>query len=500
VNATYLNKVAKVFLWIAGGMLLSLAGVTTWIFLNQEQIKGRMVEEINKHLEAEIRVKEIDLAFWQTFPQVSLHFKFISIPEHGPAAEEGLLLDAESVFIQFNLWQILRGDYQIERIEVNKAEANIRYLPGKGGNFELFKSSEDSTEASPLNLNRIILSNTRISYSDPERTGLVFFKRGNVKLKSHGDSLQLSLRANGDLLSWSEGKTAFPDSIPFEIKGNLSTASGLTRLKNIEFNSGNLALTIEGAFSEGDKRLDIAGKRLDLKELTALLPMAYRSFEEEIESKGRLNLEAAFRNGVWNATFSLQQGWLKHKRNNLELNELNLSGRYVYAKGKNELELSSLSAKSKSGELQATANLHFNPELWMSIQLKANGRIEEWLSFWPDTSWGSANGVFSADLRYEGYPNRPEAMKEARGQGLIEAQNLSLAISKFPMPVSNSNGKREFQGGEIQHFQSQVHFGENQLEPSGGASEFLGSDDRRSGFFADSGQGIGRPAGAGGVD
>jgi len=451
VSTTTLNKAFRILLWSAGVVLLLLAGISGWIYLNQDKLKARMIEEINQHLEAEIHVQQVDLAFWQTFPLVSLQFKSLVVPGHGPAADGESLLEAESVFIQFNLWQMIKGDYQLQRIEIQNARAEVIFIPGRGGNYDLFKSSPDTLEekSKAVNLDRIILFQTYITYKDPERIGSAYFQQGKVSMKINGDSLQLSLRANGDLLSWKEGETALPDSLPFELSGKLSHIHQTTRLTNVRLSSRKLALRISGAFSPESQTLQIQGERLDLKELIALLPVQYRSFEKEVDSKGQLNLQANYSNGAWDASFSLTDAWLKHKQNNLELKDVQLSGKYLHQKNDRLLELHTLSAKSSTGTLNAQASFRFQPEWWLNVQLKADGNMEEWLSFWPDTSWGKAEGAFLADLRYEGFPNRPNAMKEARGQGQLILKNISLSIAQFPFPIANLNGTLNFQEGQF---------------------------------------------------
>lgn len=102
---------------IIGGIAISS------IFGND--IKQLVVREINKQLAVEVNVKgEIDFSVLRNFPFASVTFNKVEIKESYKGSKSNLL-ESEKISLLFNILDLWRGNYTIQKIIVGKGKLTI---------------------------------------------------------------------------------------------------------------------------------------------------------------------------------------------------------------------------------------------------------------------------------------------------------------------------------------------------------------------------------------
>ena len=106
----YHKKFKKYLIRILLGILIFLVlAVGTGfliIYFNQDYIKQVFVAEINKSLQTEISVKDIEFSVFEKFPNASLRFSDVIAKDAVKDAVKDTLLIAKSIFLEFNIMDL----------------------------------------------------------------------------------------------------------------------------------------------------------------------------------------------------------------------------------------------------------------------------------------------------------------------------------------------------------------------------------------------------------
>lgn len=152
-----------------GIFLLCLAllggGAAGYIYLNKDAIIQGGVAKINDELTAPVSVSTIELDVFGGFPRVRIQLNDVRISD---------LLEVQEVGLGMNVLEVIKGTYRVEELVLKEGKL---YLESEGAknNWTLLKESEE--ESSPLDLDRVVLTNIDLDYFDRKSndryTGLV---------------------------------------------------------------------------------------------------------------------------------------------------------------------------------------------------------------------------------------------------------------------------------------------------------------------------------------
>ena len=202
---------AKKFLLISLiviGSLLLLATVAALII--GPRIKDITVREINKQLIVPVKVEDISFSFIRKFPYASIELKGVSSDGIKTNYSNTPLIEANSIFFQFNFWEVLGNDLKLKIISVHDAKINLRTTANGVNNYDIFKKSKNSSpDKDSLNLaiesfefqnvdftyiNAKIKHDYAITFLDTKFSGA--FTTDLYDLKADGDLYVMKLKMN----------------------------------------------------------------------------------------------------------------------------------------------------------------------------------------------------------------------------------------------------------------------------------------------------------------
>ena len=106
-----LGKIAKWFLGIVLGVALL---ITAAVYFFKDEICGVVITEVNKHLKAQVSVRDVDLTFWGSFPNLSVDFNEVFIRDsYKVATVRDTLLYTERIRLKFNPIDIWNEEYTV---------------------------------------------------------------------------------------------------------------------------------------------------------------------------------------------------------------------------------------------------------------------------------------------------------------------------------------------------------------------------------------------------
>ena len=161
-----LIKFTKWFLVIILGLFLL---ITFLLWYYKDDICQAVIGEMNEYLATEMEVSDVDLAFWGSFPNLSVDLNNVFVKDAIPGAtRQDTLLHTKRIRLKFNPLDIWRENYTVKEIEVSPGTLKLKVKEDGQVNYDIFKPKEDSTSESAvdLKLEAIHLKGFRVSYEN----------------------------------------------------------------------------------------------------------------------------------------------------------------------------------------------------------------------------------------------------------------------------------------------------------------------------------------------
>ena len=285
---TLLGILIFLFLAIGSGFLI--------IYYNQDTIKQLFVAEINKSLQTEISVKDIEFSVFDKFPNASLNFKeAVAKDAVKDSIKKNTLLIAKSVFLEFNLWDLYYKHYRIKNIELNDAVINLK-VDGLGNdNFHCWKfTGKQSNAKFEFSLKNIKFKNVQIKYINQATLQYYDILAENAVAKGNfsNDIQSLKLEGNLQINHFQSGEVVYFSNEKAEVSlaGNINTIEESVEIQNGDLLLNDLVFDVKGkifyALSNKKLQLAIKGKDIQLHNFIKELPKQQQAYFNNYKSKG----------------------------------------------------------------------------------------------------------------------------------------------------------------------------------------------------------------------
>lgn len=279
----------RILLVSAALVVLALATLALIAYAYQDEVKAKLIAELNAHLKAPVQQSGIELTLIARFPQASLRITDVFVPEvRTDSVAADTLLTARNLYLEFSLLSLLRGDYTVSELHGE----DVRLYPAldRNGveNWLIWRPDSTSEGGTDLNLKKVTFDGLTGRFRD-HRNGLDVSDRSEKlvlrgRFREEGSTLTVDgdmrlehwKNAGGVVLSDRSAdvklKLAFGGAaVVFSIdKGSevlLSDAAG-------KAGDDPVAITLVVDRSEKGQTLDLHanGFNMDLAEVAALLP------------------------------------------------------------------------------------------------------------------------------------------------------------------------------------------------------------------------------------
>lgn len=333
-----MRKFLKWFFSILAGFVLLLIAAYFLAKKYEEPVRNYIVSEVNKRLESDLHVSDINFSLIQRFPSASLVMDSVWAEENIiKAGEPDTLFFFSKVYLNFNILEIIDGIYRINEIEVKQGFAHL-YVDAKGrDNFHIWKESEDTTGFF-LALDRVNIQQTGVIYYNELRQQLYDVYAHNLYFTGQFSDENYTMGVDG-----------YGEVREIEVKGNSYLRNRKVAVESdLDINSAEdkyvfrkgeilvddkLDFSIAGKFDGDLVDLKLTGNELDVIKTLSLLPSESTSFLAEYESSGLVAFEATLvgvfsktENPRLNASFSFENASVSRRGSNWELSNLSGSG------------------------------------------------------------------------------------------------------------------------------------------------------------------------------
>ena len=262
------------------GLLLLLAGMA-WFF--QDEVKAKLVAELNTHLTAPLHQNGIELTLIKRFPQASLRIRDAYMQEvRTDGRTPDTLLYAKDLYLEFSLFSLLRGEQTVRQLHGTGVVLRPGLDANGNGNWNVWRSDTTSTSTggTDIDLRRVTFDGLEGRFRD-DRNGLeVAIISDKLGLGGRFREQGSRLKAKGDLWlrHWRSGEeTVLADR---RAVVDLAMAFGAPgegfRMEKGELLLGKTPLNLTMAVAPGKQgdRMDLraSGFGLDLASVVQMLP------------------------------------------------------------------------------------------------------------------------------------------------------------------------------------------------------------------------------------
>jgi uncharacterized protein involved in outer membrane biogenesis len=455
-----LKRFRKIVFYALGLFIFCLITLSVLLNVYQDRIIQHVVAQANKSLKTAVRVDKIEVNWWSEFPNLSVVCKGVYVEDSHP--ETAPLFLAKRISFSFNLLELWRGQYVIQRISVYQSETFVKVDKKGVDNFDVTKKTGD-TAAISFQLNRITLKDAWVSYQDAAAQQDHRFASDQLIASLAMRKDVYEIQANGALLieQIGVGENQYLVDKDFAVDARVFYDDGKkeVRIDTSRLQQKDTRYLVAGRYQWKDTDvidLHVHGANATVQSLLAFLPEHVERQLAQYESKGDVYFDAELK-GRWQAKQSpalqVKFGWnnadLYHPEFNSRIEEARLEGLLVMP-AINDLTRARLTLQNISGMLNGrplTAQLQIDNfrEAFLALDFRGIVAAEFVNSVYHPEALAGLTGAFAADLHYEG-PLGTWARKAppVLATGSLQFQEVGLELKEPRVAFTQLNGLLEF--------------------------------------------------------
>ncbi len=462
-------------------LFFSVVLIAYW---KQDKVVQELVTTLNEDFVGEIEVEDSHISPFENFPYISIDLDHVKVYETKEDHEEPVV-DLKDVYVGFDLWTLLSGEYDIKVVELK--DGYIHAIQHKDGELNITKALtstkpvEEIQEDFHIHLKAIKLFDVDI-YKLNEANNLMvesYTDEAKISFKSDTARVLTSVNAQLEMNVIKDGDTTF-----FKHK-HLNINSEIEYLKEVQQIMINPSvLELEHATFNGEGFVDILddfyidlslyGTKKNFELFMALAPEELYPTLKTFENAGDIDFDVkiAGKSTVGNtpivdAVFNCKNAHFENSVTHKKVDELNFSGTFTNngLKGLENMEfsLTDFTAKPEAGTF--ATNLYVknfdSPEINMTLDSDFN--LEFLTSFINATSFEDLQGDIQMHMKFHDIIDltRPERSIERLNEAYyseILVKDLTFKTSSYHLPLENLNTRITVEGhqAEIEYFNAQV--------------------------------------------
>lgn len=478
------KRVVRIIKWFFGIIAGLVMLITALLYIYKDEICGLVIDELNKYLKTEVRVSEVELTFWGSFPNLSVDFNNVFIRDSYPGSTDlDTLLYSDRIRLKINPMDIWRENYTVKSIEVSPGVLKLKVNEEGVNNFDILKERKegDETEGFELKLNEVEFEQFRFSYVNAATQQEYRTRLNDVLLQGAFDQEKFTAQATSDLqiLTARSGNINLVSNKPavLNIGVKVDKTTGTVTIPASTIHVANLPFDFEGEVKDSTFYFHLNGKNIAIEDAANNLAMKEVGEVRRFQGTGKFLFNLSINgdnNPVQPVTvdckFGVNKATLKEPSTGIALSKLTLNGHYSNKGGaaREFLKLSDISFSTKGGPFQGNLSItHFAQPVFTGA---ANGTLDLAVvhALFPmpkiETLQGSLD--LHADFQVQGVPDPSGEMSYdiERCEGDVFLHNAAVSLIGDKRLFRDINGKVYLRNNE---------FGLDKVSLALGSSDFL---------------------------
>ena len=413
----------KTLAWCLGALLglflLIVGGLAAYFHFHRDAIRQVVLNELNQVLVAPVSVEKVEVGLLNTFPAVSVEFRRVQGMGRQKEDPEPLFM-AERIFLHFNLVSMLKGDFEVEEIEVAGGEFNIKRYADLSNNYIIWRYNPEA-KAIRFKLRKIVSRNTLVRYQDVGTNLDVQFLCRHIQASGlfDGHRQEFNVKGSYHLQKLTAGDRVWMRDRHGKLNMALThdAARQLFTLTKSDISIENLHVSLSGqmAYDPDTLRNNTMDLRVETQsDVTALL--SYLPSEllpgwlTAYDLRGRLGLgvrlSGCYKYRDWGVQldYEWRNGQVRHKASGLSFDKIQASGAYTNGTARaartSRLQVASLAAQMGKGQISGRVDIQNFERPTIDFAGHVSGDVSEFSRFAGQDANVTVSGLADLEIRY----------------------------------------------------------------------------------------------------
>ncbi len=479
------RRLFKIGIWSASIVLGLFLLITAGLYFFKDEICGYVISEVNNHLKAKVKVSKVDLAFWGSFPNLSVDFNDVFIQDsYKNSSSKDTLLFSERIRLKFNPIDIWNEKYNVKEIQISPGTVQLKINRKGVNNYDILKETKDKTASKfKLNMEKVALKNIRFSFKNKVSGQSYSTHIKDMDLEGAFSETEFTLesRSNLHVNHAKSGAVTLISNKPanFDLNIIINQKTGTFEIPKALVYVAGLPFNVKGIVTPEDINFRIKSDNLNLDDVVN--SFAHNSVQDvkKFNGKGTVHFDARIIGKTkstqapeTNCTFAIKGGSIVEPSKGLQLRNIRLMGRYSNEGGlANEfLKLTDVAFSTSGGPF--TGNLlmtNFNSPVY---QGQAKGNIDlsvaHSLFSFPKIEQISGNIDVNTDYNVETISDvNPVFYNIRKCDGDVVFKNVMLKLQNDQRQFKELNGSVYLRDDEVGMDAVSVHVGSSDIKASG---------------------------------
>ncbi len=473
--------------------VLSLLAIgLTLAVIYEDDVKAIVIKELNKHLNAEVRIdpKNIDLTIIRSFPDCALEFKQLTIMESANIKDKDTLLYTESLSLGFNIKDLFRKHYNIKKIALGKGRADLKVDKKGNANYMVWKSDSTakSNDSLAFALEKITLTDFALNYKNSRARVKIESSIKQINFKGAFSSSNYLLKADGKAFVslFLVDKTEYINNknLHFDVELDVNQSTYTIRHAETDFNSAKMESSGNFVLQDSLISLDINfnGKNLDISSTLSLLPEKFQNqisdykSEGEFYAKGECHYHYSKPLSVV-SEFGIRQASITYKPQNTTLSNVNLQGSLNLSKRRSVLKLENISANLNANTFKGDVEVSDFNDPYLKLNIAAKTNLAELMTFYPVDTIREISGSIDITANIEGSVNdmrHNTFSPDIRANGTATLKDLKAAFRQSTKDLNIPGGQLTLTDRRLSVSDLKILKGSSDVTLNGEMPNFLG--------------------------
>lgn len=496
--------IKKILKWTGISLLVLIVLMILLPIIFKDEIKEMVVAEVNKTLNAELKVGDFDLTFISTFPNMT--FKLYDTKLVGKDKFKGVeLVNMKELEAHVGLWSVIGGDQvEIDEIHIKEPIIDVRVLEDGSANYDIVKPDSVKTAAEKeepsnfkLSLKEYSCTNAKIKYDD--RYYDMYMELHNLTHKGKGDltsdKVDFETVTNIDYVTYIMEGITYLSKVKTDATVNMKMAfteksSKFTLDKN-EISLNKVKFSVNGYYEmfEGydDMDLKLNASKATFKDFLSLVPAFYHTGYEKMLASGSMSINGLIKGKMDDKNLPSWDFGMKVNNASIQypglqkITNINMNAASKFPGGSNTntmiIDVPIFHAEMGPNKMDANLlmkNLEVDP--YIKSGVKANMNLATIKDFMPLAEGESYNGTLNADVNLDGKMSdlENENYDKFRAEGVIDIQGMKYTSADFKDPVLINSLKLLFAPESLNLESLDAKMGNSDFRMKGTVSNYMG--------------------------
>ena len=491
----------KVLKWSGISLLTVVIALALLPFLFKDKIKSKIIESINKNVNATVALEDVSLNLFKSFPKATVTLDKMSVINKAPFQGDTLVY-SEKIDLKMSMMELFNGEKEpmtIQSIGTENTKINILFNKDGIGNYDIAikkEANETNEKEKPfaLSIQNYEVENLKFTYKDAASKMKLVLDSINHEGTGNFEQEVLDLDTKTTAkVTFDMDKSNFMRNVPISLEAILGVD-----LKNSKYTFkenkaliNQLPLNFNGFIQMVEKGqvydLTFNTPSSDFKNFLGLIPSAYAGNLADVETSGKFEVKGKVKGNLSDTTvptFDIEMlsnnASFKYKDLPKSVKNISIDTHIVNETGlMNDtfVDLDKLSFAIDQDVFNASAhikNLTENP----NIDAALNGVINlaNVSKAYPVKLEKPLNGILRADVKtaFDMKSVENSQYQNIKNSGNINVTGFNYSGPEMAKPVSVSVADLTFNPSKITLNKLQAKTGKSDINVSGSLDNFYG--------------------------